>query len=68
MNDREAEGKTQKVTGKIKQAAGILIGDADLEQRGAADRAEGSVREGIGKAQRKLGEAVENLGEAIKKK
>lgn len=67
MNNNETQGKAKKIAGRVKQAAGILVGDQKLEQEGAADRADGAIREGVGRAQRKVGKFVEELGEKIQR-
>ena len=40
--------KTDKVTGKAKEAAGRATGDPDLEAEGSAERVEGKVQKGVG--------------------
>lgn len=67
MNRDELEGKKESVKGRIKEAAGILTGDKDLESEGASERAGGVAQEQIGKATRKVGEAIEDLGRKIKR-
>jgi uncharacterized protein YjbJ (UPF0337 family) len=63
---QETEGKVKKLTGQVKEAAGVLIGNEKLEQEGAAQRAEGAVEETVGKARRKVGELVDSVAKAIK--
>lgn len=67
MNRDELEGKTDKVKGRIKQAAGDLTDDARLHDEGVADEAAGTVREGFGRGRRKVGEAIEDIGENLKR-
>jgi uncharacterized protein YjbJ (UPF0337 family) len=43
-----AEGKMHQVKGKIKEAAGVLIGNQDLEAEGKGEKLEGQVQEKIG--------------------
>jgi uncharacterized protein YjbJ (UPF0337 family) len=62
---QEMDGKVKKVTGQVKEAAGILTGNEKLEKKGAAERAEGAVEESLGKARRKVGELVESVAKAI---
>lgn len=66
MNRNEREGKKENVKGRVKEAAGTLIGDKNLESEGARQRAVGVAQERIGKASRKVGEAIEDLGRKIK--
>ena len=65
MNRDERKGKAESLKGRVKEAAGIVPGDEELEKEGADERAKGAAREGLGKARRKVGEALEDLGEKI---
>jgi uncharacterized protein YjbJ (UPF0337 family) len=67
MNRDELEGKAEALKGRIKQTAGNLTNDPDLEDEGAADEAAGKAQDAIGRARRKVGEVVQHIGEAIKK-
>ena len=67
MNKDELEGKKDNLKGRIKEAAGTVTGNKDLESEGAAERAGGSLQEGFGKARRKVGEAIEDVGDEIKR-
>ena len=66
MNKDELKGKAEKAKGYIKEEAGELTGDRDLEAEGRAERAVGEAREKFGKAREKVGKAVEDLGDKIK--
>jgi len=66
-NKDEIKGKVDQAKGSVKETAGRVINDRELENEGAADRAGGKVREGFGTASRKVGEAVEDIGDAIAK-
>jgi len=66
-NRDEIEGRKENLRGRIKEAAGTLTGDRDLENDGAKERAGGAVQEGLGRARRKVGEALEDLGEDVKR-
>jgi uncharacterized protein YjbJ (UPF0337 family) len=67
MNRDELEGKTEKLKGRVKQAAGHLADDKDLRDEGAADEVAGTVQEGFGRGRRKAGEAIEDLGKKLKR-
>ena len=67
MNRDELEGKATAVKGKVKQAAGDLTNDPELNDEGVADEVAGKTQDTIGRARRKVGEAIEDIGEAIKK-
>jgi uncharacterized protein YjbJ (UPF0337 family) len=43
-----AEGKMHQVKGKLKEAAGIIIGNDDLEAEGKGEKLEGQVQEKLG--------------------
>jgi uncharacterized protein YjbJ (UPF0337 family) len=67
MNRDEAQGKTDQLKGKVKQAAGDLADDERLHDEGVADEAAGKVQEGFGRGRRKVGEALEDLGDTLKR-
>lgn len=41
-------GDSKETTGRVKQAAGTLTGNKDLEREGKVDRAEGSIKDAVG--------------------
>lgn len=59
MNKDEMKGKAEQAKGYIKDKAGELTDNPDLEAEGEAERAAGKLREGYGTAKRKVGEAVD---------
>src|SRR5439155_11930596 len=67
MNRDEIHGKARDIKGRIKEAAGTLTGNENLESEGADERASGDSLESAGRARRKVGEALEELGEKIRK-
>jgi uncharacterized protein YjbJ (UPF0337 family) len=48
MNKQRIEGGLKKATGTIKEKAGQMTGDRDLEAEGKTDKAEGKVRSAVG--------------------
>jgi len=66
-NRDEMEGKWDKTKGAVKENVGRAIGDRDMEDEGAADRASGNVQEGFGEAKRRIGDTVKDVGDAIRK-
>ena len=64
-NKDEAEGKAKKIKGKVKDKAGELINDPELESEGEADRIEGEVQDTFGKVRRKSGEVIEEIGKKV---
>jgi uncharacterized protein YjbJ (UPF0337 family) len=61
MDRDEIKGKAEKAKGYVKDKAGELINDPELEAEGEAERAAGTVREGYGKAKRKVREGIEDI-------
>jgi len=64
-NKDEIKGKGKQISGAIKDKAGELIKDRNLEAKGEAERVEGKIQEKVGKARRKTGEAVVTVAKAI---
>ena len=51
----EAKGKFHEVNGKIKEVAGQLSGDQNLEAEGTGEKIAGIVQEKIGQVKKVLG-------------
>ena len=67
MTTQETRCTVKKLTGQVKEAAGIVTGDKKLEQKGAKQRAQGELEQNIGKLRRKAGELADTVADAIKK-
>ena len=65
MNRDEIKGKAEKAKGYVKDKAGEILGNPELEAEGEAERAAGTVREGYGKAKRKVQESVEDVAKKL---
>jgi uncharacterized protein YjbJ (UPF0337 family) len=65
MDRDEIKGKVEKAKGYVKDKAGEIINDPDLEAQGEVEQAEGEVREGFGKARRKVEEGIEEVKDEI---
>ena len=63
MNKDELKGKVNQAKGTVKQKAGELIDDPELQAKGAAEREGGKVQEGFGTAKRKVSETIEDITE-----
>ena len=50
MNKNEVKGKYHQAKGSVKETAGRVTGDVELEAKGKAERAGGKVQEKVGKA------------------
>lgn len=61
MNRDEMQGKAEKAKGYVKDKAGEILNDPDLEAEGEVERGKGTLREGYGKAKEKVGDAVESV-------
>jgi uncharacterized protein YjbJ (UPF0337 family) len=57
--------KTDKAKGRVKEAAGALTGDKDLESEGKADRAAGEVKEKVGDVKDKVEDAVDKVKDVL---
>ncbi len=65
-NNDEMEGKWEQAKGWVKDKAGEVTNDRDLEAEGEVQNAEGHTQETWGKFKRGVGDAVESVGEAIR--
>jgi len=61
MNRDEMKGKAEKAKGYVKEEAGEILNDPDLEAEGKTERAGGKLREGFGKAKEKVSDAADNI-------
>ena len=61
-------GKTDKITGRIKEAVGALTENDDLKREGQRDQAVGEVKEAAERAAEKVQATVERVAEKVKDK
>jgi uncharacterized protein YjbJ (UPF0337 family) len=64
-NEDEAEGKWEQTKGWVKDKAGEISGDRDLEAQGEAQRAGGKTQEAWGEVKSGVGDAIKGIGDAI---
>lgn len=64
-NEDEVEGKWEQAKGWVKDKAGEVSGDRELEAEGEADRAEGKTQEAWGEVKSGVGDAIKGIGDAI---
>ncbi len=64
-NNDEVEGKFDRAKGSVKDKAGELLGDREMEAEGEAENAEGKTQETWGKFKRGVGDTVDSVGDAI---
>lgn len=67
FNKDEVKGKWEKTKGTVKDKAGEITGDRDLEAEGEAQHAGGEAQDAWGKTKRKVSEAVDSVADAINK-
>ena len=60
-------GTADEVKGRLKEAAGALTGDKDLESEGKADRVSGEIKDKIEDAKDKVEEVVDKAKDALGK-
>ncbi len=59
-------GEADKIGGKLKQAAGDLTGNDELEREGERDEAAGKIKDGIDNAKDKINDGVDKVKDAFK--
>ena len=64
-NKDEVEGKWEQAKGWVKDKAGEVTNDPELEADGEAQRAAGNTQEAWGKVKSGVGDAVKAVGDAI---
>jgi uncharacterized protein YjbJ (UPF0337 family) len=67
MKKQEVRGKVKKAQGRAKEVVGKITGDRALERKGARQRAEGAVQEGVGTARRKLAALADRIAKGIRR-
>jgi len=66
-NKDEVKGKWEQAKGYVKDKAGEVTGNKNLEAEGEAQRAEGKTQETWGKVKHKVGDAFEDVADAVNK-
>ena len=64
-NRDEVEGKWEQAKGWVKDKAGEVTNDPELEAEGEAQRAGGKVQETWGDVKRGVGDALEDVADAV---
>ena len=65
FNKDQAEGKWEQTKGYVKDKAGEVTGDRDLEAEGEAQRAGGKAQEGWGDVKHGVSKAIDSVDDAI---
>jgi len=60
--------KTDEAKGRVKEAAGALTGDKDLESEGKTDRHAGEVKEKVEHAKDKVEDVIHKAKDALHRK
>jgi uncharacterized protein YjbJ (UPF0337 family) len=63
MDKDRIEGKVDKAKGYVKDKAGQILNDPDLEAEGEAERAKGEIKDTVGKAKDKARDVVDEATE-----
>jgi uncharacterized protein YjbJ (UPF0337 family) len=61
MNKDQVKGRIEEATGKVKEVAGKVTGDKELEQEGKVQNIGGKVQAGYGDLKEDIKTAVESL-------
>jgi uncharacterized protein YjbJ (UPF0337 family) len=61
MNKDQVKGRIEEATGKVKEVAGKVTGDRELEQEGKVQNIGGKVQAGYGDLKEDIKTAVESL-------
>ena len=64
-NKDEVEGNWEQAKGYVKDKAGEVTGNKDLEAEGEAERAAGKTQETWGKVKHKVGDALEDIADSV---
>jgi uncharacterized protein YjbJ (UPF0337 family) len=59
MNRDELKGKAERAKGYVKEEAGEILNDPELEAEGKTERAGGALREKFGQAKEKVSDAAD---------
>ena len=61
-------GASDQAKGRVKEAAGALTGDKDLESEGKTDRMVGDVKDKVEDVKDKVEDAIDKVKDALHKK
>jgi uncharacterized protein YjbJ (UPF0337 family) len=62
------EGKKDEMKGRVKEAAGDLTDDEELQAEGKTDKAAGKIKEGLADARDKGEEVVDKVKEKVQRR
>ncbi len=58
MNKEQVQGRAEEAKGKIKEAAGVILDDASLEQKGNLEKNIGKAKSGFGDLKQDLKNSI----------
>jgi uncharacterized protein YjbJ (UPF0337 family) len=58
-------GKSDEAKGRVKEAAGVLTGDKELEREGKTDQAVGKAKQAVEKVKKKAEKAIDDVKDAL---
>ena len=58
-------GKSDEAKGRVKEAAGVLIGDKKLQREGKADQAAGKIKKAVKKVKDKADNVIDDVKDAL---
>lgn len=61
MNKDQVKGRVEEAKGAVKQTTGKVVGNKDLEARGAVEKAAGKTEAGFGDAKEKVKGAIDKI-------
>ena len=65
MDENRVKGSATDIGGKVKDAAGGLLGDSKMQAEGKADQASGQLQNAYGSAKDTLREGADTLGTQV---
>ena len=65
MDEDRVKGSATDIGGKVKDAAGGLLGDNKMQAEGKADQVSGQLQNAYGSAKDALSEGADTLGEQV---
>jgi len=60
-----ASGKSDEVTGRVKEAAGVLTGDKKMEREGKVDQSAGKLKQAVEKVKQKAEKVIDDVKGAL---
>ena len=58
MNKDQVKGRIKEAQGKVKEVAGKMVGNKDLERKGKTENTEGKVQAGYGDLKEDIKDAI----------